>query len=108
MVGLRMPEGNKFIKFFDMVQKEAKKKNAIFFIDNGQGKLYEDDTIECEDMWGWLIPFEAVDKFNIAFEEWSQDVHEYDDHYAYVGYEILKDGRIEISIDDSKYDFDLS
>lgn len=69
MRGLRKSEGDKFEKFFKKVQEEAKMKDAVFFLDCGQGKQYEDEEIECEDMWGWLIPEEMVSEFEPLFKE---------------------------------------
>ena len=56
MQGLRTQESDKFNKFFSLIQDEAKKHNAIFFADAGDGHDLETPELECEDMMGWLIP----------------------------------------------------
>lgn len=77
MEGLRSQEKNKFIKFFAIVQDAAKKKGCVFFLDAGDGREFETDTIEGEDLMGWLIPEEKVPDFTKEWEagdvsdEWS-------------------------------------
>ena len=45
MQGLRTQENQKFKKFFEQVQNEAAKRNSIFFLDCGQGNIFENDFI---------------------------------------------------------------
>ena len=63
MVGLRTWEGEKFERFFALVQKEALKQNCVFFLDSGEGHLFENDTMEYSDLDGWLIPIEKAKEF---------------------------------------------
>ncbi len=81
MVGLRTPENNKFLKFWEIVQREAQKNNKTFFLDCGDGHMYEDEHIECEDLTGWLIDNQKADDFNEDFikntsisDEWADDI----------------------------------
>ena len=55
MVGLRTQENMKFLAFFKLVQEAASELNSVFFLDSGEGNLFKDDNIECEDLSGWLI-----------------------------------------------------
>lgn len=41
MRGLCTSEGEKFKNFFALVQEEAKKKDAIFFLESGDGRDFE-------------------------------------------------------------------
>lgn len=100
MRGLRTEENEKFKRFFKLVQDEASKRNRIFFLDCGQGTVYEDDFIECEDLFGWLLPRSIAESFEMLFISDSEKQHEFDDFYAYIGYSI-NSGQIEIEIDDS-------
>ena len=63
MQGLRTQEGDKFERFFELVQKEALKQNCVFFLDSGEGHLFENDTMEYSDLRGWLVPVEKAEEF---------------------------------------------
>lgn len=67
MRGLRTQENTKFLEFFKQVQAAAAKKNAVFFLDSGEGNLFENETIECEDLSGWLIPDDKAEEFEETF-----------------------------------------
>ena len=72
MVGLRTQEDIRFLSFFNAIQKEASKSNAIFFLDCGEGHSVFGEDIICTDCSGWLIPKEKVEDFNkqfVAFDE---------------------------------------
>ncbi|MBO5664245.1 MAG: hypothetical protein J6V82_04505 [Clostridia bacterium] len=68
MKGLRTQETNKFQKYFSIVQEAAEKKDCVFFLDAGDGRDFETETLEGEDLMGWLIPKNRVDEFE---EEWE-------------------------------------
>ena len=101
MQGLRKQENQKFNKFFELVQREACKKGKVFFCDCGQGDVFENDTIECEDLCGWLIPQEKVNEFEKLFLKDSDDQHKFDDFYCSVDFSIEANGEILIVIDDT-------
>lgn len=63
MKGLRKDEGERFHRFFSLIQEEAEKKNSVFFADAGDGNDFETPTMEGENMMGWLIPFEKAEEF---------------------------------------------
>lgn len=105
MQGLRKQENEKFIKFFEMVQEEAHKKNCVFFLDCGLGTLHETEEIECEDLCGWLIPDEHVPAFETVYSQYSDERHNYDVFYCSVDYVVDKaTGEIHIDIDDAPDD----
>lgn len=103
MQGLRKPENKKFEKFFEHVQNEAAKRSCVFFLDCGQGDVFEDDLIMCEDMCGWMIPESMAEDFTPLFMNDSEGQHDFDDRYVFIGYSV-NDGKIEIEIDDSPND----
>ena len=78
MRGLRTQETEKFERFFLLVQNEAKERNAVFFLDSGEGNDFETETLEGEDLCGWLIPEEQAEAFEEAWEndealdDWSE------------------------------------
>ena len=87
MQGLRTQETNKFKKFFSIVQDAAQKKGCVFFLDAGDGRDFETDTIEGEDLIGWLVPknkalnFEKLWKKGYISDKWSK----------YYGFALWKD-----------------
>ena len=68
MLGLRTQETIKFEKFFSIVQAEAEKKGCVFFFDTGDGRDFENDTLEGEDLMGWLIPNDKASDFVKEYE----------------------------------------
>lgn len=68
MQGLREQETNKFEKFFSIVQNAANDKECVFFLDAGDGRDFETDALEGEDLMGWLIPKDKVSDFE---KEWK-------------------------------------
>ncbi|MGI6178176.1 MAG: hypothetical protein ACOYJO_06985 [Eubacterium sp.] len=72
---LRTQEGNKFEKFFEAVNTQAKLQNKVFFLDCGEGNEFSNDIMEGEDLSGWLIPLAEADKFEKEFLA-SRDISE--------------------------------
>lgn len=68
MQGLRNQETNKFEKFFSIVQNAASEKGCVFFLDSGDGRDFENDSLEGEDLMGWLIPKDKLPDFE---KEWE-------------------------------------
>ena len=104
MKGLRKQENQKFNNFIELIQQEAEKKGKVFFCDCGQGNVFENEIIECEDLCGWLIPQENVDEFEKLFLEDSEDQHKFDDFYCYIDFSVKANGEISIIIDDTPSD----
>ena len=97
MRGLRTQEGEKFERFFSLIEKEAEKKDTIFFLDTGEGRDFENDEMAGENLSGWLIPNGKVKEFETAYIE-RADLSEWIDHYAWVSWE-NKDGEIVVNIE---------
>jgi hypothetical protein len=70
MQGLKTHETPKFLRFWSIVQKEAQENNNVFFLECGEGRDFEDEDMECEDLRGWLIPVSLVPQFQ---DEWEKD-----------------------------------
>ena len=68
---LRTQEENNFIKFFEIVRAEAKKRDCVFFLDCGEGREIITDDMEGEDLSGWLIPENKADSFQKEFVAWD-------------------------------------
>ena len=57
----------KFDLFFELVQNTAKSKGFQFFMNSGEGRDFETEEMEGEDLFGWLIPNELIPEFQ---KEW--------------------------------------
>ena len=68
MLGLRTNESNKFIKYFEIVQTTAQSQGCVYFLDAGDGRDFENEECEGEDLMGWLIPDDMVSSFE---KEWN-------------------------------------
>lgn len=79
MQGLRTHESKKFRRYFAIVQEAAKSKNCVFFFDTGDGRDIVTDTLEGEDLAGWLIPNDKVKAFEKEWKAWkiSSAWHDY-------------------------------
>ena len=82
MLGLRTQENSEFIKFFKLVQDEAKKLNKVFFLDFGQCDDIEFKGMEVDSLFGWLIPDEDVEKFNTEFIKKS-NLSKWDEYFTW-------------------------
>lgn len=83
MLGLRTQENNEFIKFFKLVQDEAKKLNKVFFLDFGQCDDIPFSGMEVDSLFGWLIPKEKVEEFNSKFMK-EINLSKWDEYCAWV------------------------
>lgn len=82
MRGLRKQEDKKFENFFEIVQKKAKKKGCIFFLESEEGHEFESEHLEGSDLFGWLIPSELADSFE---QHWRQnDLEDFGDYGKWV------------------------
>ena len=68
MRGLCTSEGEKFKNFFALVQEEVKKKDAIFFLESGDGRDFEYGDLDCADLCGWLVPEAEADEFEAIWK----------------------------------------
>ncbi|MEE0264134.1 MAG: hypothetical protein UD936_00755 [Acutalibacteraceae bacterium] len=77
MLGLRTQESKKFENFIELVQNKASEENCIFFVDAGDGRDFDTDEMEGEDLSGWLIPvskaseFTPIWKTNDVNDDWT-------------------------------------
>lgn len=98
MRGLCTSEGEKFKNFFALVQEEVKKKDAIFFLESGDGRDFEYGDLDCADLCGWLVPEAEADEFEAI---WKRNPHDLDaleaweDVLGFAEWE-MADGKIEI------------
>jgi len=70
MLGLRTNESDKFVKYFEIVQTTAQQQGCVYYLDAGDGRDFENEVYECEDLMGWLIPMDSVTDFE---KEWNSD-----------------------------------
>lgn len=83
MRGLRTQEGQKFEKFFALIQNEAMNEKKVFFLDSGEGQEFETDEMEGENLSGWLVPVKEADEFEKQFIKRDIDEEKWDDFYSF-------------------------
>ena len=82
--GLKTIENDKFLKFWDILQKQAGRKGMVFFLDCGEGNDEIINDIEVSDLSGWLIPRNKADLFESEWKR-SGDMDEtWDDFFVFV------------------------
>ena len=84
MRGLRTQEGQKFEKFFALIQNEAMNEKKVFFLDSGEGQEFETDEMEGENLSGWLVPVKEADEFEKQFIKRDIDNEKWDDFFLFV------------------------
>lgn len=99
MRGLRMPENDKFLRYWKQVQEAAKTDGFVFFLESGEGRDFCRDDIEGEDLGGWMVPIEYADEFEPL---WQNDAHkDYEATLPYAKYAFAEweeiDGEINVS-----------
>ena len=52
-----------FMRFFEVVQKAARSRGRVFFLDAAEGNDLITDEIDCSDLSGWLVRPEDVSEF---------------------------------------------
>ena len=71
IVGLRTQESQKFVNYFQLVQEFANRQGCVFFFDTGDGRDFEIDDFEGEDLMGWIVPQNLVDAFEKEWSNWN-------------------------------------
>lgn len=72
---LKIPQNEKFMRYFERVQAEARKFNAVFFSDWTNG--WKDGTrevrnLDAAELKGWLIPLSKQDEFEVIWKNSDQ------------------------------------
>lgn len=98
MKGLRTQESKKFVRYFSIVQNKALEKKSVFFLDSGDGKEFETDEMEGENLQGWLVPFERVEEFESKWLKKEED-DKFIDFFCFVEWE-KTENNIEIKFVD--------
>ena len=82
MKKLRSLENDKFLNFFDIVQKYASKKNSAFFLFCGEGNNFETETLDGEDLSGWLVPMDRLNEFEELYHA-DADLDDWADYFIF-------------------------
>ena len=98
MRGLKTQESAQFNRFFQMIQDEAEKQDAVFFAFAGEGHELNLSNLEGEDMTGWLIPKNQLDSFE---PEWSKDnslvaLEKWEEYFVWAEWS-MQDKKVSIS-----------
>lgn len=73
MRGLRTPESDNFIRFMELIQKEAEEMGKVFFLDCEDGNDRVVDGMEVCDLCGWLLPNSKADEFEKIWKNNGED-----------------------------------
>ena len=82
MEKLRSHENDNFLNFFNIVQKYAEKKNSAFFLFCGEGNNFEAETLDGENLSGWLIPMDKVEEFGKLYHA-DADLDDWADYFLF-------------------------
>ena len=96
MRGLRTQEGEKFERFFALVQKEALKQGSVFFLDSGEGHDFDNGFMEGENLSGWLIPFGLADEFEKEYLKHNDDLEEWEEYFCWIEWENENNPRVKL------------
>ncbi|MDO5036943.1 MAG: hypothetical protein Q4E37_01415 [Tissierellia bacterium] len=97
MRGLRTKEDKKFLKYFEKVQECAKLKESVFFLDFGECNDTTFKDMIIDELFGWLIPFDKAEEFEILFNE--ENVSDDWDRYCCWVIPDIKDNELNIVLD---------
>ncbi len=86
MQGLKKQENEKFNKFWEIVQNEAERNEARFFLDCGEGREFSTDTMEGEDLSGWLIPNKEAEEFEKLWKA-GEDIKRFSEFICFAEWE---------------------
>ena len=75
---------DKFDIFFEKVQNAAKVAQGKFFVQSAEGRDFETEEMEGEDLFGWLIPNESVPEFQKEWMSQKGISDQWDDFMTFV------------------------
>lgn len=97
MQGLRTQESDKFEKYFELVQKKAREKGCVFFLESGDGNDFVTGDMEGEDLQGWLIPKSKAASFEILWAQ-NKENDEWADFFCWAKWE-KRENKIEVEFE---------
>lgn len=97
MLGLRTQESSNFENFLNLVQKEAQKKNCVFFVDTQESIEQTIGNCDCMNLSGWLIPKASINGFIKPYENFD-NLDKWEQFEAWVSWK-SDPNNISISID---------
>lgn len=95
---LRTQENKEFENFFSIVREEASKNGGVFFVDSGEGREIFRPGIEGEDLFGWLIPNDRANEFEVEFSTNAVDEDKWEEFECIARWDEI-DGKITISFE---------
>ncbi|MBR4204459.1 MAG: hypothetical protein IKQ92_03185 [Clostridia bacterium] len=85
-----------FERYFSLVREKAQSLNSVFFLQAGDGHELEEDDMQGEDLWGWLIPISLADRFENLWAHGYREGDWDEDYYCHAEWRRSDDGRLEI------------
>lgn len=81
--------------FWNLIQQSAKKEQAVFFMDVGEGHDINTEQYEGENFSGWLIPEKQAPNFRRDWEQNKENDDKWDSFYRFAEWKEMQ-GKIEI------------
>ena len=90
----------KFVAFFKIVQSAAASDGKVFFLWAGEGREIVTDTLEGEDLSGWLIENGDADEFESLWLQGSDAIGDgFDDCMAFARWSVNESGLVSVAFD---------
>lgn len=77
---------DEFEPFWSMVQAQAQRAGGVFFLNCGEGREFETEDMEGEDLFGWLIPAGRAEEFQREWEGAQSPLDVGDEWSGYLTY----------------------
>ena len=73
--------GEPFLRFFSIVQGAASDVGCTFFLDSGDDHDMVTADLDCQDLWGWLVPDSGARAFETAWLD-REDMSRFSDMFV--------------------------
>jgi len=88
----------RFMRYFKVVQDAALKAGSVFFTFSGEGHDGSTDSMDMEDLSGWLVPLSEADAFESQWKKGYDEIDErFGDVFTFALWQESDDGRLEVS-----------
>ncbi|MGN0286377.1 MAG: hypothetical protein ACI4B6_01760 [Atopobiaceae bacterium] len=90
-------DDDRFLRFFSIVQDAAKELGCVFFCWAGEGNELETDTMDGEDLSGWLVPKDLSDEFEAQWDNGIESIGDkFDKFDVFARWTIGESGNVSI------------
>ena len=102
MLGLKTQENDRFKAFHSLIQEKANEQDMVWFLEAGEGHEFESETMEGEDLSGWLIPKEQAAIFEREWlkNEGTEGLEKWIRFFKWVEWKMDADGNVTVEFVD--------